>query len=165
MKTCPEALGAAEGWGGGFHWSSQALLEGLSFLTQSVGRFFPEQLNNIWKISPTCEDFPDLLSKTFGRFHWAVRTFLTYSQQCLEKNSDLWCLSNISVEYAASMTISTGQWNLKNTLETRSGEKFHLFFKHFKVKVIEGPKDWVKNGFYFESTRDNISQEQTKKVS
>ena len=34
-------------------------------------------LNNVWKISPTCEDFPDLLSKMFGRFHWPVRIFLS----------------------------------------------------------------------------------------
>ena len=36
-------------------------------------------LDNFWMISTTCEDFPDLLFKMFGRFHWLVRIFWTYS--------------------------------------------------------------------------------------
>ena len=73
-----------------FHWPNQALLTGLSFLTQSVGRFFlicSQQcfedftdlwgfywpaLKNVWKISPTCKYFPDLLSKIVRRFYWPV---------------------------------------------------------------------------------------------
>ena len=39
--------------------------------------------------------FPDLLSAKFGRLHWPVIVFLTYSQKCLEDFTDLWCLSYI----------------------------------------------------------------------
>ena len=86
VKTCIEARGAADGRGADFHWSNQALLAGLSFLTQSVGRFLmtcSQQcmedftdlwgfswtvLQNVWKNLLTCEDFHDLLSEKFGRF-------------------------------------------------------------------------------------------------
>ena len=50
-------------------------------------------LYNFWKISPTREDFADLLYKNFGRFHWPVRIFLTYFQKCLEDFTDLWGIS------------------------------------------------------------------------
>ena len=78
LKTSPDAS---------FHWSNQALLAGLSFLTQSVGRFF-------LTCSEQClEDFTDLWGfswpalQNFGRFHWPVMSFKYISAMCcLEDN-------------------------------------------------------------------------------
>ena len=85
MKICPETRSIAKSWETGYHWSYQALLAGLSFLTQSVGRLFltcyqqcledftdlwrfsRPALQNVWNFSLNCEDFPDLLSKMFGK--------------------------------------------------------------------------------------------------
>ena len=72
------------------------------------------------------------------------RIFLTCSKQCLEDITDLWCLSEKSVEYASWMIVSTGQWNLAN-IGGQVRRNLSSVSKQFLVKVRESPKDWSKN--------------------
>ena len=69
---------------------------------------------------------------------------LTSTIKCLNKNE------RFLLTWSHKTQLS-GQWNLQNILESRSGKSSHFIdrsvksSKHFIVEVREGPTDWVKN--------------------
>ena len=93
-----------------FHWFNQALMADLSFLTQSVGRFSWPALNNVWKISQTCEDFYWRSLKKVWHFLLTCDVCQIYQWNMLLR----WQLSLVS-----------------ETLQTLCQDKPFIFVKHF----------------------------------
>ena len=69
----PEDRARGKSWG----WSPMEILRKIqrTELEENPEDIRHQFLNNVWKISLTCEDIPDLLSKMFGRFYWPVISF------------------------------------------------------------------------------------------